>query len=65
MDLTNIELTDTINRSVSKDMRSIISDCQEEIVDTGDDEILIAVHGDRKKHPMVTYHDVGLNCNEN
>lgn len=42
--------------------RSDFEGVEEVIVETDRGTILVAIQGDRRKPAIVTYHDIGLNC---
>lgn len=58
IDLKNIQLQFPNTRTLSKDDSSIL----EERVETGGGNVLVAVQGNRSKPAILTYHDLGLNC---
>jgi hypothetical protein len=58
IDLKNIQLQFPNTRTFSKDDSSIL----EERVETGEGSVLVAVQGNRSKPAILTYHDLGLNC---
>jgi hypothetical protein len=58
IDLKNIQLQFPNARTLSKDDSSV----GEELVQTGTGSVLVAVKGNRSKPAILTYHDLGLNC---
>jgi hypothetical protein len=58
IDLKNIQLQFPNARTFSKDDSSVV----EERVETGRGSVLVAVKGNRSKPAILTYHDLGLNC---
>jgi hypothetical protein len=58
IDLKNIQLHFPNTRTFSKDDSSVV----EERVETGRGSVLVAVKGKRSKPAILTYHDLGLNC---
>jgi hypothetical protein len=58
IDLKNIQLQFPNTRTLSKDDSSVT----EERVETGTGSVLVAVQGTRSKPAILTYHDLGLNC---
>ncbi|CAG9138253.1 unnamed protein product [Plutella xylostella] len=57
IELKNIQLQFPSSRRLSGD-----GACAEIRVRTDRGDIMVAVHGDRNKPAIVTYHDLGLNC---
>ena len=43
---------------------SILEGCDLRRVPTDKGDILVAIQGDSSKPPILTYHDLGLNCNK-
>lgn len=58
IELKNIQLQFPNARTLSRDDSSVV----EERVDTGRGSLLVAVQGNRSKPAILTYHDLGLNC---
>jgi hypothetical protein len=58
IELKNIQLQFPSARTLSRDDSSVF----EERVETGTGSILVAVQGNRAKPAILTYHDLGLNC---
>lgn len=58
IELKNIQLQFPSSRSMSRDE----STATEETVETDKGPIIVAVQGSRNKTPIITYHDLGLNC---
>ncbi|CAH2104055.1 unnamed protein product [Euphydryas editha] len=56
IELKNIQLQFPSARRFSE------SSCQELRVHTDRGDIMVAVQGDRTKPAILTYHDIGLNC---
>lgn len=58
IELKNIQLQFPATRTLSKDDSNI----QELTVETDRGTLLVAVQGNRSKPAILTYHDLGLNC---
>jgi len=58
IELKNIQLQFPALRYLSRDDSSV----REERVETDKGSLLVAVQGNRAKPPILTYHDLGLNC---
>jgi hypothetical protein len=58
IELKNIQLQFPNARTLSRDDSSVL----EERVETGGGNVLVAVQGNRSKPAILTYHDLGLNC---
>lgn len=58
IELKNIQLHFPSTRSLSRDDSS----AQEEVVETDRGNLVVAVQGSRNKPAILTYHDLGLNC---
>lgn len=59
IELKNIQLQFPVSRCLGRDPASPVC---EERVHTDRGELLVAVHGSRNKPAILTYHDLGLNC---
>lgn len=60
IELKNIQLQFPALRYLSRDDGSV----REERVETDKGSLLIAVQGNRAKPAILTYHDLGLNCEQ-
>lgn len=58
IELKNIQLQFPALRYLSRDVGSV----REERVETDKGSLLVAVQGNRGKPAILTYHDLGLNC---
>jgi len=58
IELKNIQLQFPTARTLSRDD----SNTTEEQVMTEKGSILVAIQGDRRKPAIMTFHDIGLNC---
>lgn len=58
IELKNIQLHFPSSRSLSRGDSTM----QEEVVETDRGTLVVAVQGSRNKPAIVTYHDLGLNC---
>jgi hypothetical protein len=58
IELKNIQLQFPTARTLSRDDSNVF----EERVETGTGSVLVAVQGNRSKPAILTYHDIGLNC---
>lgn len=61
IELKNIQLQFPALRYLSRDDSSV----REERVETDKGSLLVAVQGNRAKPAILTYHDLGLNCEYN
>lgn len=59
IELKNIKFQFPHTRSMSRQD----SIAQEEVVETERGNVVVAIQGNRSKPAILTYHDLGLNCN--
>ena len=58
IELKNIQLQFPTTRSLLRED----STAHEEVIETSHGQVTVAVQGSRNKPAIVTYHDLGLNC---